>query len=99
MKDDQFPSESFQIFILIFAVSFLVKKFVQTVEVRLLCAVQVVPPVADEVLLVKHRSIWTEEASAPAIWLTHIEDLTVSAGVRVDPGKVLLGAAETRVGD
>ena len=71
-------------------------------------------PVADEVLLVKHRScshkwkstfprckilftVWTQESSAPAVWFTHIEDLAVRGGVRVDPGKVLLGAAEARV--
>ena len=53
----------------------LVDELVQRVEVGRRAAVHVVPPVADEVLLVEHGAVRAEEAVEVAVRLAHVEHL------------------------
>lgn len=53
----------------------LVEELVQAVKVFGRAAVKVVPPIADEILLVEHGSVGAEEGVVVAIGLTHVEDL------------------------
>ena len=53
----------------------LVDELVERVEARARGAVHVVPPVTDEVLLVEHGAVGTEEAVGVTVRLTHVESL------------------------
>ena len=53
----------------------LVDELVERVEARARGAVHVVPPVADEVLLVEHGAVGTEEAVGVTVRLAHVESL------------------------
>jgi hypothetical protein len=53
----------------------LVDELVQGVEVGRGRAIYVVPPVADEVLLVEHGAVRAEEAVVVAVGLAHVEHL------------------------
>ena len=53
----------------------LVEELVELVEVGGGAAVDVVPPVADEVLLVEHGPVRAEEAVEVAVRLAHVEHL------------------------
>ena len=53
----------------------LVQELVETVEVGLVGTVHVVPPVADEVLLVEDGPVGAEEAVGGAVGLAHVEGL------------------------
>ena len=52
-----------------------VEELVELVEVGGGAAVDVVPPVADEVLLVEHGAVRAEEAVEVAVRLAHVEHL------------------------
>ena len=53
----------------------LVQEAVEAVELRLLIAVDVVPPVAHEVLLVEDGSVGTQEGRGFTTWTAHVEGL------------------------
>ena len=53
----------------------LVEELVESVEVGLGRAVHVVPPVADEVLLVEDGAVGAQEAVGGAVGLAHVEHL------------------------
>ena len=53
----------------------LVQEVVEAVELRLLVAVNVVPPVAHEVLLVEDGSIGTQESGGFPTGAAHVEGL------------------------
>jgi len=67
-----------------------VDELVQAEKVRLGSAVNVVPPVADEVLLIEDGPIRAEEGCGATVLLAHVERLAVGCCVRVDAGQVLL---------
>merc|ERR1719458_192253 len=67
-----------------------VYELVETEEVWLCGAVNVVPPVTDEVLLIEDGSVGAEECCGATVLLAHIERLAVGRCVRVDTGQVLL---------
>ena len=52
-----------------------VYKFIKSIECRLSLAIDVVPPITNEVLLIEHGSIWTKETVSIPIWLAHVENL------------------------
>ena len=52
-----------------------VYKFIKPIECRLSLAIDVVPPITNEVLLIEHGSIWTKETVSIPIWLAHVENL------------------------
>ena len=54
---------------------FCVDEFIETVKIRLSLAVNIVPPVAHKVLLIKRRPIWAEKTISISVWLAHMEDL------------------------
>ncbi len=77
----------------------MVEEFVEAVEAGRGRAVDVVPPIADKVLLVEHGAVGAEEAVEVAVGLAHVENLAVGAGVAVNSGqKVLAVAVETGFG-
>ena len=53
----------------------LVQELVQVVEALGVATIKVVPPVTDEVLLVKHGTIGAEEAVEVAVSLAHVKHL------------------------
>ena len=48
---------------------------VEVIELRRLLALDVVPPVADAVLLVEDGALWTQERGLPFAGLADVEDL------------------------
>ena len=77
----------------------MIKQLVKVVEIWLLIAIEVVPPVADEILLAKYRAVRTEECGGVPTRAAHMEGLAVRFGVRVDAGRLLGRAVERRVGN
>merc|ERR1719458_1436661 len=67
-----------------------VDELVEAEEVWLRGAVNVVPPVTDEILLIEDGSIGAKEGCGAAVLLAHIERLAVGRCVLVDAGQVLL---------
>ena len=59
-----------------------VEELVELVEVGGGAAVDVVPPVADEVLLVEHGAVRAQEAVEVAVRLAHVEHLRGERGER-----------------
>ena len=53
-----------------------VYKFIKSVECRLSLAIDIVPPIANEVLLIEHGSIWTKKTVSIPVWLAHVENLS-----------------------
>ena len=53
----------------------MVNELIECVKVWIGRAVDVVPPVADKVLLVEHSTVGTEEAVGVAVRLAHVESL------------------------
>merc|ERR1719373_44980 len=75
----------------------LVQEVVEAVELRLLVAVNVVPPVAHEVLLVEDGSIGTQESGGFPTGAAHVEGLTLSLSICVDSRSILTGTVEASV--
>ena len=61
----------------------LVEELVEAVEVGLGGAVDVVPPVADEVLLVEDGAVGAEEAVGGAVGLAHVEHLMIERSMKL----------------
>ena len=76
-----------QLTIVIVLLILLVQELVEAVELLLLGAVQVVPPVADEVLLVEDGSIRTQERvfgeTTLAVSGTNVEGLAISLSIGI----------------
>ena len=53
-----------------------VYKFIKSIECRLSLAIDIVPPIANEVLLIEHGSIWTKKTVSIPVWLAHVENLS-----------------------
>ena len=53
-----------------------VYKFIKSIECRLSLAIDVVPPITNEVLLIEHGSIWTKKTVSIPIRLAHVENLS-----------------------
>merc|ERR1711890_40373 len=71
-----YPPYFSSLFLLIFLLGLLVQQLVQVVEAGLVGAVDVVPPVADEVLLVENRAVGAEEGGIVPTRSAHVERLT-----------------------
>ena len=54
---------------------FLVDEFIEGVEVGRSCTIDVVPPIANEVLLVENGSIGAQKGIKVTIRLAHVKDL------------------------
>ena len=66
----------------LFTLLLLVDELVERVEARAGGAVDVVPPVADEVLLIENGSVGAKEAVGVAVRLAHVEHLQDVVGSR-----------------
>ena len=75
-----FEIRSSEILVVILAVLvglLFVKEIVEAVELFLLSAVNIVPPVTHKVLLVKYCPVWTEKSRPPPVLLAHVENLNM----------------------
>merc|ERR1712172_96317 len=75
----------------------LVEQLVQVVEARLGSTVNVVPPVADEVLLVENCAVGAEEGCFITARGAHVERLTLSSRVCVEAREGLISTVKTSV--